>query len=124
MAGLDSLLDEVDLSEHVSDNPDGSKTLRLEYPFSIRVNGEDVAVDGLRLRRPKARELDAIENMPPGKQNKALRSFAHGLIVDPPGVPGSRIDDMDAEDAIRLVAAAASFFAKLRSKDGEKQPTS
>lgn len=128
MSGLDSLIDAVDLEDYLDVNPDGTKTLRLAYPFDIQVNAgrgaESVAVEALRLRRPKAREIDMLESARPGSQSKVLRAFARALIVEPSPLPEKYVEDMDAEDSLRLLAAGASFFPKLKPATGEAQPTS
>lgn len=128
MAGLDALIDAVDLEDYLEVNPDGTKTLRLAYPFEIQVNAgrgaEAQTVETLRLRRPKAREIDMIENARPGGQSKAFRGFARALIAEPAAIPEKYVEDMDAEDSLRLLAVAASFFPKLKSATGEAPPTS
>jgi hypothetical protein len=123
MSAFDALIEGISVGEYITENPDGTKTLRLDSPFTMQLrdgNGlTDVSVDGLRLRPPKLREIDQLEAGPTTKFLPIARAFAAKLIVDPLPCPQKYIDDLEGGDGFRLLAVALGFLPKVAApKDG------
>ncbi|PKR50767.1 phage tail assembly protein [Thalassospira marina] len=111
-------LDEIDIAGFVEDGEGGNKILTLEYPFSVTVKsgGQSVTEDvhHIEFRRPKGKDMDAIEQMS-GNAMRGARGFVAGLIVKPEGINASKLGDLDATDMMRAMKVCFDFFPKGRS---------
>ena len=120
---VDALLDGIDMEEWVEDGPNRTRTLRLDEAFEITINDgrgkQTVSVESLTFRRPRMRDLKHLK----GESIEDMGKFAAGLIIEPAGISQKHLDDLDYEDAMRVIAVAVGFFQVLvGSKTGETPP--
>jgi hypothetical protein len=112
-------LDEIDTGDFVEDGDNGGKILRLEYPFSVTVKsgGQSVVEDvhHVEFRRPRGKDMDAIEQMS-GNAMRGARGFVAGLVVVPEGMTANKLGDLDAADMMRAMKVCFDFFPKGRSE--------
>lgn len=115
-------LDEIDIAEFVEDGERGNKILTLEYPISVTVKSgghtETENVHHLEFRRPKGKDMDAIEQMS-GNAMRGARGFVAGLVVVPEGMTANKLGDLDAADMMRAMKVCFDFFPKGRSANTE-----
>lgn len=81
------------------------KTFDLAYPLEI-VDGEITRqIEAVTLRRPKAKDLRALDGAGDGKMDQAIVmvSICSGLTVE-------QVEELDGEDFITLSEAVADFF--------------
>ncbi|MGR3461301.1 MAG: phage tail assembly protein [Roseovarius sp.] len=85
-------------------------THKLKYPFEF--GGE--TVETVSLRRPKTRDLRAIEEA----ENKGEIEQGMLMICALTGLSPEAADELDAEDYLALVERVGDFFPQAASADG------
>lgn len=109
---------DLDLDTYLTENPDGTKTLKLEYPFAIgeKVGGgdwQDRDVKELNFRRPKAGDLDLLEKITDKNVFAPTRVFVAALC----GIAAETLrKEMDAVDSFRALEVSMGFLPKPKKK--------
>lgn len=85
----------------------GSTTYTLKYPLEI--NGTKVAV--LNVRRPKARDLDAMERAGSSGTARTMR-----LLVNLCELPPATVEELDGEDLMALDELVTGMLGKGQSR--------
>ena len=96
-----------------------SKTIVLDYPVTFA----GMTTTQLNIRRLKAKDFKLLDTIPEGGNAAAIAMTA--LIC---GVDEAIIDELDAQDYLRVQEIVSDFFpsalvAKLQSKASESLPT-
>jgi hypothetical protein len=114
----EQLVDDADqLDEYLTRHDDGTATLRLEYPVTLRYKAQGgqertELLDELTYRRATGREVRAIG---PTVQSAPLQA---GLTLTAllTGKPDAIIDKLDGTDAMRAAGVAIGFLSGSRPK--------
>ena len=126
-SGADLTAEDLDLDAYLEINPDGTRRLRLAYPFAITVKRDggpkqEETVDQLHFRRPKAGHLDLLANATDRTALRDLRTLMAALT----GVEAKLLgDNLDGVDFMRAAMVVAGFFPTSPSRaTGERSPAS
>ena len=93
-----------------------SVPIRIELAVPVTVEGN--VITELSLRRPKVRDLRALEEATEGKSSQLDQGAV--LVALLSGLPEDVVEDMDAADFARASEVIGSFFGEVRApKAGE-----
>ena len=84
-------------------------TIELAVPFSV----DGTVITKLSLRRPKVRDLRALEEATEGKSTQLDQGAT--LVALLSGLPEEVVEDMDAADFARASEVIGGFFGEARA---------